>query len=275
MKNPKLLVIGETNFIYSIILAQDRNCGYLLDLASENKIDVAIPEFSFFEVKGRIDEKFKRREDRLKETISFLNDLMRSEYHKDRLYDAKEKLKQLYMESSKEKRDVLESAEDIKSLCILIPHNVDIAYRAFIRDVANIPPFKNSDRQIYESVMVNTDNEVTYTLMRAAGYIKDNRLLPYGFNKRSASTDIKVYGHAEQDRNFKAGTDEITYRVNTDKSSGPYTVTARLLYTPVSFAFAKDLRRDEHLPLVKRFRHYYDKTDKSPVTVAVAQEIKK
>jgi hypothetical protein len=129
--------------------------------------------------------------------------------------------------------------------------------------------------QIYESVMVNTDNEVTYTLMRAAGYIKDNRLLPYGFNKRSASTDIKVYGHAEQDRNFKAGTDEITYRVNTDKSSGPYTVTARLLYTPVSFAFAKDLRRDEHLPLVKRFRHYYDKTDKSPVTVAVAQEIKK
>jgi len=162
MKNPKLLVIGETNFIYSIILAQDRNCGYLLDLASENKIDVAIPEFSFFEVKGRIDEKFKRREDRLKETISFLNDLMRSEYHKDKLYDAKEKLKQLYMESPKEKRDVLESAEDIKSLCILMSHNVDIAYRAFIRDVANLPPYKNSDRQIYESVLSFTKNGNDY-----------------------------------------------------------------------------------------------------------------
>lgn len=158
MKNPKLLVIGETNFIYSIILAQDKNCGYLLDLASENKIDVAIPEFSFFEVKGRIDERFKRREDKLKEIIFFLNDLMRSEYHKDRLYDVKEKLKQLYMESSKEKLDVLESAEDIKSLCISIPHNSDISYRAFIRDVANLPPYKNRDRQIYESVLSFTKN---------------------------------------------------------------------------------------------------------------------
>lgn len=130
-----------------------------------------------------------------------------------------------------------------------------------------------SQVQIYESVMVNTDNEVTYTLMRGAAYIKDNRLLPYGFNKRSASADIKVYGHAEQDSNFKAGTDEITYKIQLDKNSGPYTVTARLLYTPISFAFAKDLRKDEHLPLVKRFRHYYDKTDKSPVTVAVAQNI--
>lgn len=126
--------------------------------------------------------------------------------------------------------------------------------------------------QIYESVMVNTDNQVTYTLMRSSGYIKDNRLLPYGFNKRSASNDIKVYGRAEQDSNFNAGKDEITYRIKTGKSLGPYTVTARLLYTPLSYAFAKDLRRDEHLPLVKRFRHYYDKTDKSAVTVAIAQD---
>lgn len=126
--------------------------------------------------------------------------------------------------------------------------------------------------QIYESVMVNTDHQVTYTLMRGSAYIKDNRLLPYGFNKRSASNDIKVYGHAEQDNNFKAGSDEITYRIKAAKNGGPYTVTARLLYTPVSYAFAKDLRRDEHLPLVKRFRHYYDKTDKSPVTVAIARE---
>jgi hypothetical protein len=90
---------------------------------------------------------------------------MRSEYHKDRLYDVKEKLKQLYMESSEEKRDILEYAEDIKSLCISIPHNADIAYRAFIRDVANLPPYKNSDRQIYESILSFTKNEYDYDLV--------------------------------------------------------------------------------------------------------------
>ena len=155
-------MIGETNFIYSIILAQDKNCGHLLDLADENEIDVAIPEFSFFEVKGRMDERFKRREDKLKEIVYFLNDLMRSEYHKDGLYDVKEKLKQLYIETSEEKLRVLKSSEDIGSLCVLIPHNVDIAYRASIRDMANLPPYKKNDRQIYESILSFTKNRNDY-----------------------------------------------------------------------------------------------------------------
>ena len=34
-------------------------------LASENKIDIAIPEFSFLEVRGKIGERFKRREEKL------------------------------------------------------------------------------------------------------------------------------------------------------------------------------------------------------------------
>lgn len=125
--------------------------------------------------------------------------------------------------------------------------------------------------QIYESVMVTTEGDVTYTLLRGSGYIKDNRLLPYGFNKRTASADIKVHGHAEQDSDFKAGIDEITYRIPVGKSTRPFKVKAELLYTPISYAFLNDLRRDEHLPLVKRYRHFYDRADKIPVAVSAAQ----
>ena len=35
--------------------------------------------------------------------------------------------------------------------------------------------------QIYEAIMQNTEEEVTTTLLLAAGYVKDNRLLPSGF----------------------------------------------------------------------------------------------
>ena len=35
--------------------------------------------------------------------------------------------------------------------------------------------------QIYEGIIVNSDGQVTTTLLRAASYIKDNRLLPAGF----------------------------------------------------------------------------------------------
>jgi len=165
MKNQKILLICETNFVYSVILAQDRNCGYLLDLASENKIDIAIPEFSFLEVRGKIGERFKRREEKLGDIISFLNELMRSEYHKRTLYDVKEKLKQLYINSPKEKNEVLQSAEEIKSLCISIPHNAEISYRAFLRSVANLPPYKDNDRQIYESILHFTKDKDEYDLI--------------------------------------------------------------------------------------------------------------
>ena len=165
MKSPKILLICETNFVYSVILAQDRNCGYLLELASENKIDIAIPEFSFLEVRGKIGERFKRREDKLRDIISFLNELMRSEYHKRTLYDVKEKLKQLYINSPKEKEEVLQSAEEIKSLCISISHNAEISYRAFLRSVANLPPYKKGDRQIYESISDFTKDKGEYDLI--------------------------------------------------------------------------------------------------------------
>lgn len=151
--------------MYSVILAQDRNCGYLLDLASEGKIDIAIPEFSFLEVRGKIGERFRRREDKLSDIISFLNELMRSEYHKSTLYDVKEKLKQLYVKSPKEKNEVLQSAEEIKSLCISIPHSAEISYRAFLRSVANLPPYKDNDRQIYESILDFTKDKGEYDLI--------------------------------------------------------------------------------------------------------------
>lgn len=122
--------------------------------------------------------------------------------------------------------------------------------------------------QIYESVMQNTDGEVTYTLLRAAGYIKDNRLLPKGFDKHTAGADIAVKGAAAADENFTGGSDLVTYQVPVGDQSGPFTITAELLYTSVSHAFMQDLAQDASLPKVGRFVKFYGDTDKTPVTIA-------
>lgn len=126
--------------------------------------------------------------------------------------------------------------------------------------------------QIYEAVMGNTDGKVTFTLLRGAGYLKDNRLLPRGFDKNKAPKDIAVYGSAKNDSSFIGGADQISYKINTSDHSGPFTIKAELLYTPVSFAFMEDLRKDEKLPLVDRFTRYFDKADKTPVTVAAIEK---
>jgi hypothetical protein len=122
--------------------------------------------------------------------------------------------------------------------------------------------------QIYESVMQNTDGEVTYTLLRGAGYIKDNRLLPKGFDKNTAAADIAVKGAAAADENFTGGSDLVTYQVPVGNHSGPFTITAELLYTTVSHAFMQDLGQDASLPRVERFVKFYSEADKTPVTIA-------
>ncbi len=127
--------------------------------------------------------------------------------------------------------------------------------------------------QIYETIMGNSDGAVTYTLLRAAGYLKDNRLLPRGFDKATAPADIAVYGRAKDDPDFIGGSDRITYRIKVSGHAGPFRVQAELLYSPLSHAFIKDLGKDRSLPLVERFIRQYDRADKRPVTVAVAQTL--
>jgi hypothetical protein len=134
-------------------------------------------------------------------------------------------------------------------------------------DVITVP----DQVQIYETVMANTDGAVTYTLLRAAGYLKDNRLLPRGFNKNTAGAEIGVYGDAKKDGNFVGGTDQVTYKVALGNHPGPFRVGVALLYNTISFNFMQDLRQDAELPLVRRFERYYSAADKTPVTVAAVQ----
>ncbi len=122
--------------------------------------------------------------------------------------------------------------------------------------------------QIYEGIMLNTDNEVTFTLLRAAKYAKDNRLLPNGFDKTAVPADIGVFGMALSDGDFIGGSDQVTYRIDTSGHRGPFTMTARLLFTPVSYSFVKDLAKDKDLPEVNRFMFLYRKADKMGQEVA-------
>jgi len=125
--------------------------------------------------------------------------------------------------------------------------------------------------QIYEGVMLNTDNEVTYTLLRAARFAKDNRLLPRGFLKSAVPAEVGVYGKAAADDDFVGGSDLVAYRVNTAGYKGPFTVTVRLLFTAVSYPFVKDLEKDQELFEVGRFMQFYRYADKLPQEITAIQ----
>jgi hypothetical protein len=116
--------------------------------------------------------------------------------------------------------------------------------------------------QIYEGIMQNSDGEVTYTLLRAASFAKDNRLLPVGADKENLPADIAVYGLAAQDADFIGGADLVRYQVDTSGYEGPFTVSVELLYETLSYRFVQDMLLDK-TELTERFGAYYNSSDKT------------
>jgi PKD repeat protein len=111
--------------------------------------------------------------------------------------------------------------------------------------------------QIYEPIMGDTDAQVTYTLLRGAGYLKDNRLLPAGFDKHGVPDDIMVRGAALDDPDFIGGSDLITYRVPVSADAS-YTVDVELIYQPLQYGYLRDLYQDVDQPEVADFKRMYE-----------------
>lgn len=125
--------------------------------------------------------------------------------------------------------------------------------------------------QIYEPVMVDTEGNITYTLLRGARYIKDNRLTPQGFNKlNNIPEDVAVLGNAYDDTNFNLGSDEITYSVPV-AVAGDLNVSVSLNYQTIAHGFLQDLYREAHLPQVQTFKTLYDAQSLKHEQVASAQ----
>ena len=112
--------------------------------------------------------------------------------------------------------------------------------------------------QIYESILGDTRGGVTTGLLTASQYLKDNRLLPRGFDKRTAEPDIAVHGGALDDADFTGGGDRVRYSVDVATASGPFTVEAELLYQPIGFRWAQNLKGYGQALEPRRFTGYYD-----------------
>lgn len=124
--------------------------------------------------------------------------------------------------------------------------------------------------QVYEAIMGNNEGEVTYTLLRGKEYLKDNRILPPGFNKASAPNDVRVVGQAATDVNFVGGSDQIAYQIG-GLPVGSYTVKAELVYQTLSHAFAADLFSDTVTPEVVDFKTMFDASTQKSSVIASAE----
>ena len=116
----------------------------------------------------------------------------------------------------------------------------------------------SDDVQIYESVIADASGAVTTGLLSGVRYLKDNRVLPRGFDKRTAEPDVAVHGSAADDADFIGGADRIVYAVPVGGGDGPFTVDAELLYQPIGYRWANNLKTYGKAAEPRRFTSYYD-----------------
>ena len=111
--------------------------------------------------------------------------------------------------------------------------------------------------QIYETIMVDWRDRLTTGLLYGVRYVKDNRILPRGFDKQTADEHVATFGAAQEDPDFRGGGDRIRYRVPVGASTGPLTVRAELWYQPIAYRWARNLEGYDAFE-TRRFTQYYD-----------------
>lgn len=116
-----------------------------------------------------------------------------------------------------------------------------------------------SEVQVYEPIMGDTDGKLTYTFMQASRYLKDNRILPLGFNKSSAPANAQPYGKAVDDNDFVGGSDTVAYEVS-NLADDDYTISVTLHYQTASYGFMQDLYSDINLTEVALMKVLDDNT---------------
>jgi hypothetical protein len=125
--------------------------------------------------------------------------------------------------------------------------------------------------QIYEPILVDPADRVTTGLLFASRYVKDNRILPRGFDKATADDAVAVQGAAGEDSDFSGGTDRLRYTVDVGDHAGPITVEVELLYQSIGFRWAHNVGRHGTAESDRFLRYYGATAGRSAVKVAGAQ----
>jgi hypothetical protein len=120
--------------------------------------------------------------------------------------------------------------------------------------------------------MGTPEGRPTTGLLQATQYLKDNRLLPRGFDKRSVPAEVGVYGDALDDPDFTAPGDIVRYRIALGAAAGPVTIEVELRYQPIAARWARNLAAYRSADEPRRFLEYYEAM--APASSVVVQRVR-
>lgn len=126
------------------------------------------------------------------------------------------------------------------------------------------------DVVVYEMVATDPHDDPTTFLTKMTGRLKDNRLLPRGWNAAGPhARDTHPVG-TKGDKDFVGGGDTVHFEIPLPENArGRLRVIARMFYQPIPPIWVDALRKID-AEETNRFVEYYDAADKEPDPVALA-----
>ena len=122
--------------------------------------------------------------------------------------------------------------------------------------------------QVWEAVLSGPDGAPEFRALRAAGFLKDNRILPRGWRADHADA-TKPVGTGD-DEDFEEGTDAVIVSYAVPDEVPVYVIEADLLYQPLSPRWTAELFTVD-APEVAALRAMLEKADTRPELVATAR----
>jgi hypothetical protein len=125
--------------------------------------------------------------------------------------------------------------------------------------------------EIFEPILGDSQGHVTTGLLTATQYLKDNRILPAGFDKKTATHDIAVEGEAAGDPDFTAGSSTTHYAVSTNGAAGPFKIAVELVFQPVGYRWAHNLESFKAAEPQRFVQYYQEAATHSALVLAHAE----
>jgi len=123
-------------------------------LARTEKIDIAVPEYSFYEADGSLNRKLIKRAERIDEALSLLGQISQTEHYAELCERGRDILKELRKLTLSDRAEIKRVLDEIKAMIRIIPYTSDASTRAEMTFESASPPFKEGDCRIYASILV-------------------------------------------------------------------------------------------------------------------------
>jgi hypothetical protein len=147
------MLLVESNFVIGVVWEGRRDLGYLVDICQRFGVLLVVPEVALAEARKTLIHRVDRQLSALQQLRFWLNDIARGVGMSQLVLKVKERLDVIEAELQRRKQLALEALDIFAQNCLIAPLTPHVWVRAYLRWQSNMPPFKELDCLILESLL--------------------------------------------------------------------------------------------------------------------------